>query len=241
MTRRSGQMCQLCPSHHADIKWDRMIQDVAFISSRLSTLSESGKNVASLETLVKDKPTPRRPMGQTMAGLLRKASAATSPKTTEQGPKEEAKRPNGDVPLDEDEDGVGMVEEPSPIERAQAGAARTIQSHATEEATADGHGNLAVSNRNTESVGNAPNSPDENSVSVPTMGSPLKDDPIPPQPDPVAPNDELLLPASPIADPPAPPAKNGGADEGKDTPLPVIPTGAVEDTPLPAIPEKDDA
>ena len=91
-----------------------MLQDVIHISSRLSPLSESGKSVASLETLVKDKPTPRRPMGQAMAGLLRKASAGPSTKKTQNGVRDTAETVNEEV--DDDEDGVGMLSEPTPSE-----------------------------------------------------------------------------------------------------------------------------
>ena len=88
----------------------RMTQDVALISSRLASLSESGKTVTSLETLVKDKTTPRRPMGQAMAGLMRRATSGASSK------KAEIPIENGVKGVNGDEEGVAMVEEPVEIE-----------------------------------------------------------------------------------------------------------------------------
>lgn len=99
----------------------RMSQDVAQISSRLSPLSEAGKTVTSLETLVKDKPTPRRPMGQTMAGLLRKASVGPGVKKLENGDKMVTKEAGGEDGAEEDEDGVGMVPELAPTDKANGG------------------------------------------------------------------------------------------------------------------------
>ena len=93
-----------------------MMQDVVHISSRLSPLSESGKSVGSLVTLVKDKPTPRRPMGQAMAGLLRKASVGTSAKKAQNGVRDDTTE-GLDEEVDDDEDGVGMLSEPAPIEK----------------------------------------------------------------------------------------------------------------------------
>ncbi|KAK4689929.1 vacuolar protein sorting-associated protein 54, partial [Tremellales sp. Uapishka_1] len=92
----------------------RMTEDVVLLSDRLVPLSESGKAVASLETLVKDKSTPRKPVGQAMVGLLRRAGSTSSNKTAPVADKEpdaategqEAEEP------DEDEEGVGMTEEP---------------------------------------------------------------------------------------------------------------------------------
>jgi vacuolar protein sorting-associated protein 54 len=93
-----------------------MTQDVTLISTRLSPLSEAGKAVVSLETLVKDKSTPRRPMGETMKGLLRRnATGSTSTKGKEREVEEaaiekvnlNADESEGDV---EDEDGPGIID-----------------------------------------------------------------------------------------------------------------------------------
>ncbi|KAL7424691.1 hypothetical protein Q5752_000375 [Cryptotrichosporon argae] len=51
----------------------RMAQDVALIAARLQPLlTDATSPVGSLETLVRDKPTPRRPVGQAVRGLLRR-------------------------------------------------------------------------------------------------------------------------------------------------------------------------
>jgi len=89
----------------------RMMQDVALISSRLAPLSESGSSVASLETLVREKPTPRRPIGQAMRGMLNRVGSGSAPSTpTKEGLKADSEldtpRKSGD-----DEDGL-IVEEP---------------------------------------------------------------------------------------------------------------------------------
>lgn len=57
----------------------RMVQDVILLNAKLAPLSESGKSMSSLETLVKDKPTPRRPIGQAMRGMFNNSGAG--PKT----------------------------------------------------------------------------------------------------------------------------------------------------------------
>ena len=91
-----------------------MAQDVSLISSRLAPLSQAGKNVTSLETLVKEKPTPRRPMGQAMAGLLRRSSGKeTSPKMDGAA---EAVEDGADGLRDEDEEGLEMVAETKEVE-----------------------------------------------------------------------------------------------------------------------------
>ncbi|EIW68910.1 hypothetical protein TREMEDRAFT_62628 [Tremella mesenterica DSM 1558] len=54
----------------------RMLQDATLITQRLSPLCSTDKTVTILETLVKDKPTPRK-MSQTMAGLLRRRGSSS--------------------------------------------------------------------------------------------------------------------------------------------------------------------
>ncbi|WWC68573.1 uncharacterized protein I206_102503 [Kwoniella pini CBS 10737] len=56
----------------------RMLQDVALLIIKLTPLSESGKEVNKLETLVKEKPTPRKPIGQAMSGFLRRNGSQKS-------------------------------------------------------------------------------------------------------------------------------------------------------------------
>lgn len=96
----------------------RMTQDVALIKDRLAPLSESGSSVSSLETLVKDKPTPRRPIGQTMRGMLKRGGSESSAKPTE------VTVPNGETGEggedrksgEEEDDALTIMEEPPAIE-----------------------------------------------------------------------------------------------------------------------------
>lgn len=56
-----------------------MLVDVALLVGKLTPLSsESGGSIASLETLVKDKATPRKHVGQAVAGLLRRSGSTKS-------------------------------------------------------------------------------------------------------------------------------------------------------------------
>ncbi|ORY24063.1 Vps54-like protein-domain-containing protein [Naematelia encephala] len=82
----------------------RMTQDVTLISTRLSPLSEAGTNVKSLETLVRDKPTPRK-MGDGLKGLLRRGSGKKGEAAKDVEP--EADEVGDD---DQDEDGDVLVE-----------------------------------------------------------------------------------------------------------------------------------
>jgi hypothetical protein len=52
-----------------------MLTDVTVISQRLGPLAEAGKNIAKLQTLVKDKSIPRKNVSQAMAGLLKRTSS----------------------------------------------------------------------------------------------------------------------------------------------------------------------
>jgi len=52
-----------------------MLTDVTVISQRLGPLAEAGKNIAKLQTLVKDKSIPRKNVSQAMAGLLKRSSS----------------------------------------------------------------------------------------------------------------------------------------------------------------------
>nr|XP_019050447.1 hypothetical protein I302_00879 [Kwoniella bestiolae CBS 10118]OCF29377.1 hypothetical protein I302_00879 [Kwoniella bestiolae CBS 10118] len=81
----------------------RILQDVALISIRLTPLSESGKEVSKLETVVKEKPTPRKPIGQAMSGFLRRNGSQKGVSSGEVD--EEVKEQEGD----EDEDGEGLT------------------------------------------------------------------------------------------------------------------------------------
>ncbi|WWD16451.1 hypothetical protein CI109_100877 [Kwoniella shandongensis] len=90
----------------------RMLQDVALISIRLRpiSISESGKSISTLETLVKEKSTPRKPIGQTVSGLLRRNNSTQS--KAENGAQQEEVKDEEEGDGDEDEDGAGLTEEP---------------------------------------------------------------------------------------------------------------------------------
>jgi vacuolar protein sorting-associated protein 54 len=79
-----------------------MTQDVNHVATRLGPLSEAGRTVSSLETLVKDKTTPRKPMGETMKGLLRRNGTVDKGKEKEVG--KEVKIGDGVAAEEEEED-----------------------------------------------------------------------------------------------------------------------------------------
>lgn len=66
----------------------RMLQDAALIGARMGPLAESGATVASLEALVREKTTPRKPVAQAMRGLL--PGGSEQPADTPDGEKAEA-------------------------------------------------------------------------------------------------------------------------------------------------------
>lgn len=111
-----------------------MLLDVTLISSRLAPLAEAGKTVASLQTLVKDKPTPRRNVSQTMAGLLRRSASGTAKgdgkKKEGEGDAGEAKDGDGAEMGDEAEDDIGMdgglTEEPRAMTEEGGGSAQNV-------------------------------------------------------------------------------------------------------------------
>jgi len=79
-----------------------MLTDVTVISQRLGPLAEAGKNIAKLQTLVKDKSIPRKNVSQAMAGLLKRSA---SKKEVEQG--ETVDEPTAEKD-DGDEDGESL-------------------------------------------------------------------------------------------------------------------------------------
>lgn len=82
----------------------RMAMDAAYINAKLGPLSEAGTAVASLETLVKDKATPRK---VTMRGLLRRNGSSNNDSATGAGaPADEGT----EADEDDDEDGDILTE-----------------------------------------------------------------------------------------------------------------------------------
>lgn len=81
-----------------------MMTDVTVISQRLGPIAEEGKNIAKLQTLVKDKSMPRKNVSQAMAGLLKRS---TSKKETDQEETMETTAEKDDG--DEDGESLGIL------------------------------------------------------------------------------------------------------------------------------------
>ena len=88
---------------------NRMMLDVTVINQKLGSIAEAGKNLTSLQMLVKDKPVPRKNVSQTMAGLLkRNGSKKDTPEDSEAEKDAEAEtREEGDG--DEDGESLGII------------------------------------------------------------------------------------------------------------------------------------
>ncbi|WWC60373.1 uncharacterized protein I303_102944 [Kwoniella dejecticola CBS 10117] len=85
----------------------RMSQDVALLIIKLTPLSESGTEVSKLDTLVKEKPTPRKPIGQAMSGFLRRNGSQRSDIGSPVDPVSANTEAGDGVDVAEDEDGDG--------------------------------------------------------------------------------------------------------------------------------------
>lgn len=81
----------------SDAAKTRMVADVALIANKLGPLSEAGKTVTSLETVVKDKTVPKRSVGDNLKGMFAKKG--------KEEVKVDPKAINGDK-KDEQNDGV---------------------------------------------------------------------------------------------------------------------------------------
>lgn len=97
-----------------------MTQDATLINTRLSPLCETGKDTASLVALVKDKPTPRRAIGQAMKGMMSRVNSTSLPKSASSGTldaeaTERVERKSGE----EDEDGPAVADEEPPAEAVE--------------------------------------------------------------------------------------------------------------------------
>lgn len=97
-----------------------MTQDATLINTRLSPLCETGKDTASLIALVKDKPTPRRAIGQAMKGMMSRVNSTSLPKSASSGTldaeaTEGVERKSGE----EDEDGPAIADEGPPAEAVE--------------------------------------------------------------------------------------------------------------------------
>ncbi|KAK8861632.1 hypothetical protein IAR55_002455 [Kwoniella newhampshirensis] len=128
----------------------RMLQDVALISIRLRPISESGKSISTLENLVKEKSTPRKPIGQTVSGLLRRKESTQS-KTV--APEELPKEGEGDGDEDEDEDGAALTGDVPTINGKEEGVKEVQQT--PDEATQNGDSGTNTKSEIEAAQGNA--------------------------------------------------------------------------------------
>lgn len=81
-----------------------MMTDVTVIAQRLGPIAEAGKNIATLQTLVKDKSMPRKNVGQAMAGLLKRSGSKKEVDQEEPAAESAAEKDDGD----EDQDGESL-------------------------------------------------------------------------------------------------------------------------------------
>lgn len=99
----------------------RMAEDVALMNIRLTSLSESGQSVSSLVALVRDKPTPRRAIGQAMRGMLNRVNTAGGPKspsTDDAEPSPQADKLEKAENEHEENDELALVDEPRSFQSA---------------------------------------------------------------------------------------------------------------------------
>jgi len=82
-----------------------MLTDVTVISQRLGPLAEAGKNIAKLQTLVKDKSIPRKNVSQAMAGLLKRSSSKKEVEQEEAAGEPAVEKDDGD----EDGESLGIL------------------------------------------------------------------------------------------------------------------------------------
>lgn len=71
----------------------RMLQDAILIVQRLTPLSELPETLESLETLVKEKPTPKKNVAANLGGLFKRHKESTSPAATTVELKDDDKKP----------------------------------------------------------------------------------------------------------------------------------------------------
>lgn len=81
-----------------------MMTDVTVIAQRLGPIAEAGKNIATLQTFVKDKSMPRKNVGQAMAGLLKRSGSKKEVNQEEPAADSAAEKDDGD----EDQDGESL-------------------------------------------------------------------------------------------------------------------------------------
>ena len=220
---------------------DRMLTDVTVISHRLGPLAEAGKNIAKLQTLVKDKSIPRKNVSQAMAGLLKRSS---SKKEVEQ--EETVETAEGKDDGDEDGESLGILtkeqatdqeaQTADDAEREAALATPAVEAISTPIETSEPTTEVSVP---TADSAREPTEPTETSPSdVPAPTTPAKDnepeteklepagedDPTVTETLAASPVQEKELPVDPVSPMDAenaPPAKEENATEDAPPALPV--------------------
>lgn len=148
-----------------------MMLDVTVINSKLSTIAEAGKNLSSLQTLVKDKPVPRKNVGQTMAGLLKrngakKGDGAESGDGEVSADGEAAKGDDGD----EEDEGLGILPAETADQPASTADSKEPAAESAEPAPA-AKGNPPTPTPAGESKLPAPRPPEKDDAQTPSTPS----------------------------------------------------------------------
>jgi vacuolar protein sorting-associated protein 54 len=94
-----------------------MMTDVTVIAQRLGPIAEAGKDMTKLQTLVKDKPVPRKNVSQAMAGLLKRSTSKKEAEQEEAPSAESADKDGGD----EDGESLGILPEDQSNEKEETG------------------------------------------------------------------------------------------------------------------------
>jgi vacuolar protein sorting-associated protein 54 len=94
-----------------------MMTDVTVIAQRLGPIAEAGKDMTKLQTLVKDKPVPRKNVSQAMAGLLKRSTSKKDAEQEEAPSAESADKDGGD----EDGESLGILPEDQSNETEETG------------------------------------------------------------------------------------------------------------------------
>lgn len=108
-----------------------MLLDVTVVVSKLGSIAEAGKTLSNLQTLVKDKPVPRKNVGQAMAGLL-KRNGSKKGESTGEVQDEATEEVNGDA--DEEGESLGII--PAEDEAKPTDAAAEVSDEKQPEAEA---------------------------------------------------------------------------------------------------------
>ncbi|WVF65822.1 hypothetical protein IAT40_000559 [Kwoniella sp. CBS 6097] len=222
----------------------RMLQDVALITIKLKPLStsESGTDITKLESIVKEKPTPRKAIGATMSGLLRRNNSKNASVEVGQNAQDSSEQQGeGDEEGDgdEDEDGAGLTEEPRPMSASAPVSGREQELPNGETTAAEGE--QGSTNIVTSVAGEQKENEETNPVPSPIEKEGEKDksaDPVEPVNTNNAPDAEALpSPAPPLPDKSTIP-EEAKKDQTKGDEDGVIFTE--KEVPVPPLPEKEE-